>query len=137
MSVSYIISAVVLAIVLASIAFVIIGKIEHKGRKINLNWFFLMTTIALSCILTMVLIYHGQNDLTIADTKEAYDNGFSAGVESTQHTYPSNEEVEEWMSSTQEVIISTHKDGSDPTIHIIDQQGDEWILIADEVNQNG
>lgn len=137
MSVSYIISAVVLAIVLASIAFVIIGKIEHKGRKINLNWFFLMTTIALSCILTMVLIYHGQNDLTIADTQEAYNNGYEAGVSSTQHTYPSNEEVEEWMSSTQEVIISTHKDGSDPTIHIIDQQGDEWILIADEVNQNG
>lgn len=137
MSVSYIISAVVLAIVLASIAFVIIGKIEHKGRKINLNWFFLMTTIALSCILTMVLIYHGQNDLTIADTQEAYNNGYEVGVSSTQHTYPSNEEVEEWMSSTQEVIISTHKDGSDPTIHIIDQQGDEWILIADEVNQNG
>ena len=88
MSVSYIISAVILAVVLASIAFVIIGKIEHKGRKINLNWFFLMTTIALSCILAMVLIYHGQNDLTIADTQEAYDNGFSAGVESTQHTLP-------------------------------------------------
>lgn len=137
MSVSYIISAVVLAIVLASIAFVIIEKIEHKGRKINLNWFFLMTTIALSCILTMVLIYHGQNDLTIADTKEAYDNGFSAGVESATHTYPSNDEVENWMASTKEVIISTHSDGSDPAIHIIDKNGDEWVLIADEVNQNG
>lgn len=137
MSVSYIISAVVLAVVLASIAFVIIGKIEHKGRKINLNWFFLMTTIALSCILTMVLIYHGQNDLTITDTKEAYDNGFEAGVASEHHTYPSNEEVENWMASTQEVIISTHKDGSDPAIHIIDSNGEEWVLIADEVNQNG
>lgn len=137
MSVSYIISAVVLAVVLASIAFVIIGKIEHKGRKINLNQFFLMTTIALSCILTMVLIYHGQNDLTITDTKEAYDNGFEAGVASEHHTYPSNEEVENWMASTQEVIISTHKDGSDPAIHIIDSNGEEWVLIADEVNQNG
>ena len=96
-----------------------------------------MITIALSCILTMVLIYHGQNDLTLEDTKEAYDNGYEAGVASEHHTYPSNEEVEEWMSSTQEVIVSTHKDGSDPTIHIIDQQGDEWILIADEVNKNG
>ena len=137
MSVSYIISAVILAIVLTSIAFVLIGKIEHKSRKLNLNWFLLMITIALSCILTMVLIYHSQNDLTLEDTKEAYDNGYEAGVASEHHTYPSNEEVEEWMSSTQEVIVSTHKDGSDPTIHIIDQQGDEWILIADEVNQNG
>lgn len=137
MSVSYIISAVVLAIVLTSIAFVLIGKIEHKGRKINLNWLILMMLIASISILTMVLIYHGQNDLTLEDTKEAYNNGFEAGASSTQHTYPSNEEVEEWMSSTQEVIVSIHKDGSDPTIHIIDQQGDEWILIADEVNKNG
>lgn len=137
MSVSYIISAVILAIVLTSIVFVLVGKIEHKSRKLNLNWFLLMITIALSCILTMVLIYHSQNDLTLEDTKEAYDNGYEAGVASEHHTYPSNEEVEEWMSSTQEVIVSTHKDGSDPTIHIIDQQGDEWILIADEVNKNG
>ena len=137
MSVSYIISAVILAIVLTSIAFVLIGKIEHKNRHLNLNWFLLMITIALSCILTMVLIYHSQNDLTLEDTKEAYDNGYEAGVASEHHTYPSNEEVEEWMSCTQEVIVSTHKDGSDPTIHIIDQQGDEWILIADEVNKNG
>ena len=137
MSVSYIISAVILAIVLTSIVFVLVGKIEHKSHKLNLNWFLLMITIALSCILTMVLIYHSQNDLTLEDTKEAYDNGYEAGVASEHHTYPSIEEVEEWMSSTQEVIVSTHKDGSDPTIHIIDQQGDEWILIADEINQNG
>lgn len=137
MSVSYIVCAIILAIILTSIAFVIIGKIEHKHRKINLNWLILMIAIALGCILTMVLIYHGQNDLTLEDTKEAYDNGFEAGVSSTQHTHPSNEEVEEWMSSTQEVIVSTHKDGSDPVIHIIDSNGEEWVLIADEVNQNG
>lgn len=137
MSVSYIISAIVLASIVASVIFVFIGKIEHKGRKINLNWLILMLAIALGCILTMVLIYHGQNDLTLYDTKEAYDNGFEAGVSSTQHTYPSNEEVENWMASTQEVIISTHEDGSDPAIHIIDKNGDEWVLIADEINQNG
>lgn len=137
MSVVYVIAAIILAIIFSSVVFVIIHKIEHKNRHLNLNWFLLMALIALSCVLCMVLIYHGQNDLTLEDTKEAYNNGYEAGVSSTQHTYPSNEEVEEWMSSTQEVIISTHKDGSDPTIHIIDQQGDEWILIADEVNQNG
>lgn len=137
MSVVYVIAAIVLAIIFSSIVFVIIHKIEHKNRRLNLNWFFLMTTIALSCVLCMVLIYHNENDLTLADTKEAYDNGYEAGIASASHTLPSNEEVENWMSSTQEVIISTHKDGSDPTIHIIDQQGDEWILIADEVNKNG
>lgn len=137
MSVSYIISAVVLAIVLTSIAFVLIGKIEHKGRKINLNWLILMMLIAAISILTMVLIYHGQHDITSETVQNAYEQGVEDGKTSEHHTYPSNEEVENWMSSTQEVIIGTHKDGSDPTIHIIDQNGDEWVLYADEVNKNG
>lgn len=136
MSTLYIILAVIIGLVVASTTFVVVGAIEKK-KRININWVLLMLVIILGCSLTMVIIYHGQNDLTLEDTKEAYDNGFEAGVSSIQHTYPSNEEVEEWMSSTQEVIVSTHKDGSDPTIHIIDQKGDEWILIADEVNQNG
>lgn len=135
MSTLYIILAIVIASIIAFSAFVIIGAIE-KHRHVNVNWVLLMVTIILGCSLAMVVIYHSENDLTLEDTKEAYNNGFEAGASSTQHTYPSNEEVEEWMSSTQEVIVSTHKDGSDPTIHIIDQQGDEWILIADEVNQN-
>lgn len=136
MSTLYIVLAVIIGLVVASTTFVVIGAIE-KHKKININWVLLMVCIILTCSLAMVLIYHSENDLTLADTQQAYDNGYEDGVSSTQHTCPSNEEVEEWMSSTQEVIISTHKNGSDPTIHIIDQQGDEWILIADEVNQNG
>lgn len=130
MSVSYIISAVVLASVIASVAFVLIGKIEHKSRKLNLNWFLLMITIALSCILTMVLIYHGQNDLTLEDTKEAYDNGYEAGVASEHHTLPSNEEMENWFSSTQKVVVGTNE-GGDTAVHIIDGNGEEWVLFAD------
>lgn len=137
MSTLYIVLAVIIGLVVASTTFVVVGAIEKKKKHINVNWVLLMVTIILGCSLAMVLIYHAENDLTLADTQEAYDNGFEAGMSSTQHTYPSNEEVENWMASTQEVVISTHSDGSDPTIHIIDQQGDEWILIADEVNQNG
>lgn len=136
MSTLYVILGVVISSIIAFSAFVIIGAIE-KHRKVNINWAILMIAIILGCSLAMVVIYHSENDLTLEDTQEAYDNGFSAGVESTQHTYPSNEEVENWMSSTQEVIISTHKDGSDPAIHIVDSNGEEWVLIADEVNQNG
>lgn len=130
MSVSYIISAVVLASIIASVAFVLIGKIEHKSRKLNINWFLLMITIALSCILTMVLIYHGQNDLTLEDTKEAYDNGYEAGVASEHHTIPTNEEMEEWFSSAQEVVVGTNE-GGDTAVHIIDGNGEEWVLFAD------
>ena len=131
MSIIYIVLAIIIAIVITSVIFVIIGKVEHKHRHINLNWLVLMTAIILGCALVMVLIYHSQHDLTTADIQQSYDRGYEAGVASENHTYPSNEEVEEWMSSTQEVIVSTHKDGSDPTIHIIDQKGDEWVLYAD------
>lgn len=132
MSVSYIISAVVLAIVLASVAFVLIGKIEHKSRKLNINWFLLMALIAISCVLCMVVIYHSENDLTLEDTKEAYDNGYEAGVASEHHTIPNNEEMENWFSSTQKVVVGTNKSG-DTAVHIIDGNGDEWVLYADSI----
>ena len=131
MSVSYIVASVILAIVFTSIVFVLIGKIEHKGRKINLNWLILMLAISLGCILTMVLIYHGQNDLTLEDTKEAYDNGFEAGVVSEHHTMPSNDEMEAWFSATQDVVIGTN--GTDYAVHIIDGNGEEWVLYADNI----
>lgn len=136
MSTLYIILAVIIGLVVASTTFVVVGAIEKK-KHINVNWVVLMTAIVLACSLALVLIYHNQHDLTLEDTKEAYDNGFEAGVASEHHDYPTNEEVENWIASTKEVIISTHKDGSDPTIHIIDSNGEEWVLIADEVNQNG
>ena len=133
MSVSYIVASVILAIVFTSIVFVLIGKIEHKSRKLNINWFLLMMLIAISCVLTMVLIYHAENDLTLADTQEAYDNGFEAGVASEHHTMPSNDEMEAWFSATQNVVIGTN--GTDYAVHIIDGNGEEWVLYADEVEK--
>lgn len=131
MSTMFIISAIVFAAVLTSIVFVIIGAIEHKGRKINLNWLLMMVVIILASTLTMTLIYHHQNDLTIADTQEAYNNGYEAGKAET--TASSIEVVENWMTNTEEVVVNTHEDGSDPVIHIVDGDGEEWVLIADEV----
>lgn len=130
MSVSYIISAVVLASVLASILFVFIGKIEHKGRKINLNWLILMMLIATISILTMVLIYHGQHDITSEAIQNAYEQGVEDGKTSEHHDYPSNEEVENWFSKTEKVIVGTN--GEDSAVHIIDGQGEEWVLYVDE-----
>lgn len=134
MSVFYIVFAIILAASIASLIFALVGKIEHKGRKINLNWMLLMISIILASILGMVLIYHAQNDLTQEDiskaSTEAYNQGVEDGKFSATHTMPSNEEVEQWLSSTQKVTISTN-DGGDKAVHIIDKDGDEWILIAD------
>ena len=130
MSVSYIVASIVFAIVLTSIAFVLIGKIEHKERRININWILLMLVIALSCVLTMVVIYHGQNDLTQQDLQTSYNQGVEDGKTSEHHDYPSNEEVENWFSKTEKVIVGTN--GEDSAVHIIDGQGEEWVLYVDE-----
>ena len=131
MSVVYVIAAIILAIIFSSVVFVIIHKIEHKNRHLNLNWFLLMALIALSCVLCMVLIYHAENDLTLADTQQAYNNGYEAGVADTQHTMPSNDEMEAWFSKTQDVVIGTN--GSDYAVHIVDGNGEEWVLYADSI----
>ena len=130
MSVSYIVASIILAIVLTSITFVLIGKIEHKNRHLNLNWFLLMVLIAISCVLTMVIIYHGQHDLTAEDIQTSYNQGVEDGKASEHHDYPSNEEVENWFSKIEKVIVGTN--GEDSAVHIIDGQGEEWVLYVDE-----
>lgn len=129
MTTLYIILAVIIASIIAFSTFVIIGAIEKK-KHINVNWVLLMVTIILGCTLAMVLIYHSENDLTLEDTQQAYNNGYEAGVASVTHTYPNNEEMEEWFSKTEKVIVGSN--GSDYAVHIIDGQGEEWVLYADE-----
>lgn len=128
MSVSYIIASIILASVVASVVFVFIGKIEHKSKKINTSWLLMMIVIILSCTLAMVLIYHSENDKEVAQT--SYDQGYEDGVASASHTIPNNDEMEEWFSSTQEVIVGENE-GGDVAVHIIDHNGDEWVLYAD------
>lgn len=130
MSTIYIILAVIIASIIAFSTFVIINAIE-RHKKVNVNWVLLMLVIILSCSLAMVVIYHSENDLTLADTQEAYDNGFEAGVASEHHTMPSNNEMEAWFSATQNVVIGTN--GSDYAVHIIDGNGEEWVLYADSI----
>lgn len=129
MTTLYIILAVIIASIIAFSTFVIIGAIEKK-KHINVNWVLLMVTIILGCTLAMVLIYHNENDLTLEDTQQAYNNGYEAGVASEHHTIPNNEEMENWFSSTQKVVVGTNE-GGDTAVHIIDRNGEEWVLFAD------
>lgn len=129
MTTLYIILAVIIASIIAFSTFVIIGAIEKK-KHINVNWVLLMVTIILGCTLAMVVIYHNENDMTLEDTQQAYNNGYEAGVASEHHTLPSNEEMENWFSSTQKVVVGTNE-GGDTAVHIIDGNGEEWVLFAD------
>ena len=129
MTTLYIILAVIIASIIAFSTFVIIGAIEKK-KHINVNWVLLMVTIILGCTLAMVVIYHNENDMTLEDTQQAYNNGYEDGVAATTHTLPSNEEMENWFSSTQKVVVGTNE-GGDTAVHIIDGNGEEWVLFAD------
>lgn len=128
MNTLYIILAIIIASIIAFSTFVVIGAIE-KHRKININWVLLMTAIILGCVLVMVLIYHNQHDKEVAQT--SYDRGYEDGVADTHHTIPTNEEMEEWFTSTKEVTVSSNE-GGDVAVHIIDGTGNEWVLVADK-----
>lgn len=130
MSILYIVFAIIVAIVITSVIFVIIGKVEYKHRHLNINWLVMMTAIILACTLAMVLIYHNQHDITSEDVQSAYEQGVEDGKTSEHHDYPSNEEVENWFSKTEKVIVGTN--GEDSAVHIIDGQGEEWVLYVDE-----
>lgn len=130
MSILYIVFAIIVAIVITSVIFVIIGKVEHKHRHLNINWLVMMTAIILACTLAMVLIYHNQHDITSEDVQSAYEQGVEDGKASAKHTIPSNEEMENWFSKTEKVIVGTN--GEDSAVHIIDGQGEEWVLYVDE-----
>lgn len=131
---AYIIAALILATVITSMVFVIIGKIEHKRRHININWVVLMISIILGCALVMVIAYHRDNDLTQQDIQQSYDEGYNQGYEkgSSEKRNPTNEEMEQWFSTTQEVLVGTNN-GGDVAVHIIDHNGEEWVLYADSI----
>lgn len=128
MSTLYVILGVIVASIIATTIFVVVGAIEHR-KHININWLLVMICIILSATLVMVLIYHNQNDKEIAQT--SYNNGYEAGVADTQSTTPSNDEMEAWFSATQDVVIGTN--GTDYAVHIIDGNGEEWVLYADSI----
>lgn len=130
MSTLYVILGVVIASIIAIATFVVVGAIEHK-KHININWLLLMATIVLSCSLVMVIIYHSQHDLTAEDVQTSYNQGYEEGKLAEHHTYPTNSEMEEWFSSTEEVVVGTN--GTDTAVHIIDHNGDEWVLYADDI----
>lgn len=126
---AYIVCAIIIASILSFVVFVVIGAIEHK-KHININWLLLMATIVLSCSLVMVIIYHSQHDLTAEDVQTSYNQGYEDGKAAEQHTLPTNEEIEEWFSSTKEVVVGSNE-GGDTAVHIIDGNGEEWVLFAD------
>ena len=123
--------ATIIAIIISIIT--IIGmislSIEANIKNKTMNPKFLIIILGILIICLGVLIYNIDYSKSIPAevyTKEdltgSYNAGYDKGVEDSYTT------TEDWFSNLQNVTIS--EDGT--TIHLIDSNGEEWVLVSDD-----
>ena len=124
---SVVIIAISLAIIM--IAYGIIINIEAIAHKKSMNpraMFIIMAILAISVIVLICNIDYSKSTPAEVYTKEdvtgAYNAGYDAGIEDNYTT------TEDWFSNLQSVTIG--EDNS--TIHLIDSNGEEWVLVSDD-----
>ena len=124
---SVVIIAISLAIIM--IAYGIIINIEAIAHKKSMNpraMFIIMAILAISVIVLICNIDYSKSIPAEVYTKEdvtgAYNAGYDAGIEDNYTT------TEDWFSNLQSVTIG--EDNS--TIHLIDGNGEEWVLVSDD-----
>lgn len=124
---SVVIIAVSVAIIM--IAYGIIINIEAISHKKSMNpraMFIIMAILAISVIALICNIDYSKSTPADVYTEEdltgSYNAGYDKGVEEAYTT------TEDWFSNLQNVTIS--EDGT--TIHLIDSNGEEWVLVSDD-----
>lgn len=124
---SVVMVAISLAIVL--IAYGVIINIEAIVHKKSMNpraMFIIMAILAISVIALICNIDYSKSVPAEVYTKEdvtgAYNAGYDAGIEEAYTT------TEDWFSNLQSVTIGE----DETTIHLIDGNGEEWVLVSDD-----
>lgn len=124
---SVVIIAISLAIIM--IAYGIIINIEAIAHKKSMNpraMFIIMAILAISVVVLICNIDYSKSIpaevFTNEDVTGAYNAGYDKGIEEAYAT------TEDWFSNLQNVTIS--EDGT--TIHLIDSNGEEWVLVSDD-----
>lgn len=124
---SVVIIAVSLAIIM--IAYGVIINIEAIAHKKSMNpraMFIIMAILAISTIVLLCNIDYSKSTPAEVYTEEdltgSYNAGYDKGVEEAYTT------TEDWFANLQSVTIGT----DDTTIHLIDGNGEEWILVSDD-----
>lgn len=119
--------AISLAIVM--IAYGVIINIEAIARNKSMNpraMFIIMAILAISIITLICNIDYNKSTPAEVYTEEdltgAYNTGYDKGVEEAYTT------TEDWFSNLQSVTVG--EDNS--TIHLIDGNGEEWVLVSDD-----
>lgn len=124
-------SAVMVAISLAivMIAYGVIINIEAIVHKKSMNpraMFIIMAILAISVVVLICNIDYSKSTPAEVYTEEdltgSYNAGYDKGIEEAYAT------TEEWFSNLQSVTIG--EDNS--TIHLIDGNGEEWVLVSDD-----
>lgn len=123
------VTIVAIAIVAIMIVYGLVINLEAMAQNKSMNpraMFLLMVIIAICCAIFADHIDYNKSTPAEVYTKEdltgAYNTGYDKGVEEAYTT------TEDWFSNLQNVTIS--EDGT--TIHLIDSNGEEWVLISDD-----
>ena len=124
---SVVMVAISLAIVM--IAYGVIINIEAIVHKKSMNpraMFIIMAILAISVVVLICNIDYSKSTPAEVYTEEdltgSYNAGYDKGIEEAYAT------TEDWFSNLQSVTIG--EDNS--TIHLIDSNGEEWVLVSDD-----
>ena len=124
---SVVMVAISLAIVM--IAYGVIINIEAIVHKKSMNpraMFIIMAILAISVVALICNIDYSKSTPAEVYTEEdltgSYNVGYDKGIEEAYAT------TEDWFSNLQSVTIG--EDNS--TIHLIDDNGEEWVLVSDD-----
>lgn len=120
---------VVISLAIVMIVYGVIINIEAIAHKKSMNpraMFIIMAILAISVVVLICNIDYSKSTPAEVYTEEdltgSYNAGYDAGVNEAYTT------TEDWFSNLQNVTIS--EDNS--TIHLIDGNGEEWVLVSDD-----
>lgn len=120
---------VVVCLTIVMVAYGVIINIEAIVHKKAMNpraMFIIMVILAISVVVLICNIDYNKSIPAEVYTEEdltgSYNAGYDKGIEEAYAT------TEDWFSNLQNVTIS--EDGT--TIHLIDSNGEEWVLVSDD-----
>ena len=124
---SVVMVAISLAIVMIVYGVIInIEAIVHKKSMNPRAMFIIMAILAISVVVLICNIDYSKSTPAEVYTEEdltgSYNAGYDKGIEEAYTT------TEDWFSNLQSVTIG--EDNS--TIHLIDGNGEEWVLVSDD-----
>ena len=124
---SVVMVAISLAIVMIVYGVIInIEAIVHKKSMNPRAMFIIMAILAISVIALICNIDYSKSTPAEVYTEEdltgSYNAGYDKGIEEAYTT------TEDWFSNLQSVTIGE----DETTIHLIDGNGEEWVLVSDD-----